>query len=132
MTTFISDYYDDLEDTLTQIKSLKLKSYPGENITDCYTVILVDAERLESALAFKPEKLGHINLIFEDTSDFIFHLWEIHKYKEITEFIKKLCVCDMYVISPERLIIYYYLVQEATYRYRDLVNSKWWEPATGK
>ena len=54
MTTFISDYYDDLEDTLTQIKSLKLKSYPGENITDCYTVILVDAERPESALDFKP------------------------------------------------------------------------------
>ena len=59
MTKFLFDSYDDLEDTITQIKSLKLKSYPGENITDCYTVILVDAERLESAGAFKPEHLGY-------------------------------------------------------------------------
>ena len=34
MTTFISDYYDALEKTLTHMKSLKLKIYPGENVTD--------------------------------------------------------------------------------------------------
>ena len=31
--------------------------------------------------------------IFEDNSDYRFHLWEIQKYKEFMEFIKKLCVC---------------------------------------
>ena len=74
VTTFISNSYDDLEDTLTHTNSLKLKSYPGENITDCCTLILEDAERLGSAVAFKPEHLGYITRIFEDTSDSIFRL----------------------------------------------------------
>ena len=34
MTTLISDYYYALEETLTHMKSLKLKIYPGENVTD--------------------------------------------------------------------------------------------------
>ena len=29
MTTFISDSYDDLDETLTHMNSLKLKNYPG-------------------------------------------------------------------------------------------------------
>ena len=114
------------------MKSLKLKSYPGENVTDCCAAILVDAERLESAGAFKPENLGYITRIFEDTSDSRFRLWTIQKYKEVTEFIKKLCVCEMNVLSKEDLITYESLVQEATREYRDLVNSKRWEPATSK
>ena len=111
---FISDSYDALEETLTHMKSLKLKSYPGENITDCCTAILVDDERLDSSGAFKPEHLGYITRIFEDTSDSRFRLWDIQKYKEVTEFIKKLCACDMDVISQEDLITYDSLVQEAT------------------
>ena len=35
MNTFLSDSYDTLEETLNHIKSLKLKSYPGEDVTDC-------------------------------------------------------------------------------------------------
>ena len=69
MTTFISNSYDALEETLTHIKSLKLKSYPWENVTDCCAAILVDAERLESAGAFKYEHLGYITCISEDNSD---------------------------------------------------------------
>ena len=38
----------------------------------------------------------------------------------------------MDVISQEELITYESLVQEATLEYRDLVGSKWWEPATSK
>ena len=66
------------------MKILKLKSYPGENVTDCCAAILVDAERLESAGAFMPEHLGYITRIFEDTSDSRFCLWVIQKYKEVT------------------------------------------------
>ena len=69
MITFISDSYDSLEETLNHMKSLKLKSYPGENVTDFCAAIFVDAECLESAAAFKPEHLGYITRIFEDTSD---------------------------------------------------------------
>ena len=90
----------------------------------------MDVEHLESARAFKPEHLGYINRIFEDTSDSRFRLWAIQKYKEATEFIKRLCVCDMDVLSQEYLITYKSLVQEATREYRDLVDSKRWEPAT--
>ena len=92
----------------------------------------MDVERLESARAFKPEHLGYIVHIFEDTSDSRFRLWDIQKYKEVTEFIKKLRVCDMDVLSQEDLITYESLVQEATREYHDLVNSKRWEPATRK
>ena len=99
MTTFISDSYGALEETLNHMKILKMKTYPGENVTDCCAAILVDAERLESAGAFKPDNLGYITRIFEDTSDSRFRLWDIQKYKEVTDFIKKLRVFDMDVLS---------------------------------
>ena len=60
MTKFLSDSYDALEETINHMKSLKIKSYPGENVTDCCAAILVDAECLESDGAFKPEHLGYI------------------------------------------------------------------------
>ena len=53
-------------------------------------------------------------------------------YKEVTEFINKLCVCDMNVISQEYLIKYESLVQEVMQEYRNIVDSKWWEPAISK
>ena len=114
------------------MKSLKLKRYPGENVKYCCAAILVDAERLDSVRAFKPEHLGYITCIFDDTYDSIFRLWGIQKYNEVAEFIKKLRVCDMDVISQEDLITYESLVQEATQEYCDLVDSKRWEPATIK
>ena len=64
MTKFLSDSSDALEDTLTHMESLKLKKYPGENVTDCCAEILVDADILERARAFKPNHLGYITCIF--------------------------------------------------------------------
>ena len=81
MTTFLSDSYDALEENLYHMKSLKLKSYLGENVTYCFAAILVDAECLESAGAFKPENLGYITCIFEDNSVSRLRLWGIQKYK---------------------------------------------------
>ena len=68
----------------------------------------------------------------DDTSDSRFRLWAIQKYEEVKEFIKKLRVCEMDVLSQEDLITYESLVQQATREYRDLVDSKPWEPATSK
>ena len=65
------------------MKSLKLKRYPGEKFTYFWAAILVDAERLESAEAFNPDRLGYITLFFEDNYDSRFRLWEIQKYKEV-------------------------------------------------
>ena len=59
-------------------------------------------------------------------------MWGIKNYKEVMEFIKKLCVCDINGISPEGLISYESLVQDATREYWNLVDSKRWEPNTGK
>ena len=81
MLTFLSDSYYALEETLNHMKSLKLKSDPEVNVTDCCAAILVDAERLESAGAFKSDHLGYITRIFEDTSDSRFRMWYIQKYK---------------------------------------------------
>ena len=85
---------------------------------------MVDAEHLDSYGAFKPKNLGYTTRIFEDTSESIFRLWAIQNYKEVTDFIKKLCVCYMDVISQEYLTTYDSLVQEATREYQDLVDSK--------
>ena len=101
MTTFLSNSYDTSEEALTRMKSIKIKIYPGENVTDFCAEILVDSEHLDSAGAFKPEHLGYITCIFEDTYDSRFSIWSIHNYKEVTYFIKKLRVCDMDDISPE-------------------------------
>ena len=114
MTTFLSDYYDALEETLTHMTGIKLKRYPGENVTDVCAAILVADEHLGSAGAFKRDNLGYITCIFKDTSDSRFRLWAVHKYKDVTEFIKKLRVCDMDIISQDGLITYESLVQEAT------------------
>ena len=77
MTTFLSSSYDALEETLTHMKSIKLNIYPGEKVTYCCAEILVDSKRLDCSGYLKPEHLGYINCIFEDTSDSIFRLWDI-------------------------------------------------------
>ena len=76
------------------MKSIKLKANLEENVTDCCDAILVYSERLEIDGAFNTEHLGYIIRIFEDTSGSRFHLWATQKYKEVMDFIKKLCVCD--------------------------------------
>ena len=106
------------------MKSLKLISYPREKVTDCCAAILVDSGRLQISGAFKPDNLGYINHIFEDTSDSRFHIQDIQKYKEVTEFIKNFYVCDINVMSPEYLIAYESLVQKATCEYRNLFEFK--------
>ena len=111
MTTILSDSYDSFLETLNHMKSLKLRYHPGENISYYRDAILVDAEHLESARAFKPEHLDLIIRIFEDASDSRFHLWETQNYKEVMEFIKKLCVCDKDVMQPDDIITYGSLVQ---------------------
>ena len=63
------------------MKSLKLKIYSGEIDVYCCVAILLDADCLESARYFKPEHLGYITRIFEDTSDSRFCLWAIQMYK---------------------------------------------------
>ena len=59
-TAFFSDSHDDLYETIVHIKSLKIKSYPGENITYLYTVVLVDDDRLDSSGDFDHDHLGYI------------------------------------------------------------------------
>ena len=74
VTKFLSGSYDALEETINQMKSFNLNSYPGENFPDFCVSILVDAESLEIYGAFKPEHLGYISCIFEDNSDSRFRL----------------------------------------------------------
>ena len=111
MTTFLSGSYDALEETLTHMNSIKLNIYPGEKVTYCCAEILVDSKRLECSGYLKPEHLGYTTCIFEDNSKSRFHLWAIQKYKEVTEFINKIRVCDIYIISQEEIITYKSLVQ---------------------
>ena len=132
MDKFLSDSYDALEETITHMQSIKLKLYPGDNVAYCCAAILVYAESLDSAGAFKHEHLGYITRIFGDTYDSRFRMWDIQKYKEVTDFTKKLFVCYVDFISQEELITYESLLQEGTHEYCNIVDSKRWETATSK
>ena len=48
ITIFLCDSYDALEETFILLNNIKLKSYPEENVTDFCTMILIDADHLES------------------------------------------------------------------------------------
>ena len=99
------------------MESLKPKSYPWENVTALSAEITVGYRRLESARAFMPDHLGYISRIFDNTSDTRCCRREIHNYKEVMEFIKKLHVYDLYFIQSEELIPYDSLLQEGTCEY---------------
>ena len=125
-TTALSDSYNNVQDTINYLRSIKLKIYQGENVTYFCAEILVDAERLEIEVSFNPGHLGYITFIFEDTSDSIFFIWKIQKYKNVIEFIKNICLYDKDVIQPEEIIIYQYLVQQDKHKYCYLFDSKKW------
>ena len=118
----LSDSYCPLEENLTHRKILKIKNYPGDNVTDCCAAILVYAKPLESYRYFNTNHLGYITNISDNTSNPIFHLWENNKYNEVTEFIKKLHIYDKYVMRSEELITYGYLVKGAMGEYRNILN----------
>ena len=59
-------------------------------------------------------------------------MWDIQKYKEVMDFIKKLCVCDKDIMWPDDIIIYGYLFQEGMCEYRNIVDSERWEPTGSK
>ena len=110
MTIILSGSYNDLEDTLSHFKSLKLKSYAGQDVVYWCDSILLDAEHLESDRDFKLNHFNYSTHIFEYTSGSNFFLQAIQKYKKVTEFIKKPCMFDLDVIQPEELINYKSLV----------------------
>ena len=64
----------------------------------------------------------YITCIFEDNFDVRFHLWNNQKYKLVMVFLKKFRLCDIDVISQEKLIAYDTFVKEATREYHELVN----------
>ena len=111
MTTIISDSYYSLVDIINHTKSLKLKDNQGGDTADCYDAILENVEGLESAGALKPEHLGYIISIFENTSDSRFNLWATQKYKKVMEFVKKPLLCDKDVMHTNDITTYGLLVQ---------------------
>ena len=106
------------------MKNLKLKDNPVRDAADCYDEILINVEYLESAWAFKPEHLGYIIHIFENTSNSIFHLWATQKYEEVMEFVKKPLLCDEDVMHTNDIITYGFLAQESLREYGNIINSK--------
>ena len=80
MTTVLSNSYDYLVGTLNHMKILKHKDNPRRNVADCCEAILVHMERFKSDGTFKPNHLGYIICMFEDTFYSRFHLWETQVY----------------------------------------------------
>ena len=128
MTTIISDSSYYFVDTLKYTNNLKLKGHLGRDVADCYGAILVNVASLESAGAFKPDQPGYTIRIFENTSNYIFHLWATHKYKEVMEFVKKPLLCDEDGMHTDDIITFGFIVQEYLREYINIFNSKRWEP----
>ena len=91
---------------MNQMKNLKLKDHPGRDAADYHDEILVNVKSLESAGAFKPEHLGYIINIFENTSNSRFQIWATQKYKEVMVFIKKPLLCDQEVMHTNDITTY--------------------------
>ena len=133
MTNVLYYSYYSLVDNLNHMKNLKLRDHTGGGgVANYCDEILVDVERLDSARSFKPKHLGYIIRIFEDTSDSRFHIWVTQNYKEVMEFVNKPFVCDEDVMQTDDIINYGFLAQEALREYRDIFDSKWWEPTDSK
>ena len=62
MTTMMLDSYDALESTLTQMKNINLASFPGENVSDFCTWVVVDMESLDSSGELNTEHFFHKTL----------------------------------------------------------------------
>ena len=121
-------HYDYLVETLNHLKYFKLKDNTRQNVSYLCAENLVDDKCLESTRAFKPEHLRYITCIIENIYGTRSHLWATHKYNEVTKFINKLCVCEKYFIRPDDIITYGTLVQEDMCEYRNILDSKRWEP----
>ena len=122
MTTTLSDSYDDLEDTLIHMKKDQNQdSYEG----NCCILMCCNIDRcwsIDSSGDFNTENLIHITHIFGYTYNSRFSVWSIQNYKAVTEFTNNFFLCDEDIIHSEELIIYKYLVQEATHKYHNLLT----------
>ena len=116
--TIIFNFYNDLEENINDLYSLKIKIYPGKNVPDLCASIQVGDDCLESFGSFKPENLRDINRILQDNFDYRFNLWVIHKYKDVTEFLNKLYLCEDYIIQPEYLNNYNSHVKQVMREYK--------------
>ena len=63
-----------LEDTLRNFNSIKFNGYQCYNGAYFCAEILVDFECLDIYEYFKPGNLDYTTFIFEDSSDYIFHI----------------------------------------------------------
>ena len=91
-----------------------------------------DAKIIDSAGSSKPDNLAYITHIFENNSDPRFHLWETHKDKDVTEFIRENNICDKDVMQPDELITYGSLVQEDMGEYRNVLPQSGGNPLISK
>ena len=116
-----SDSYDALEKTKDDLKALKLKDFPGENVPECSATILVLAEWLDSGGAFNDQLLCTIMRIYEGASDEKFRLWAMNGYKTCSDFIKR-----KRLGMTTTQITYQDICREADMEYQALIDSNRW------
>ena len=92
------DYYESIEKTKEELKSIKLTDLNGENVIDCSVEVLALAERLDSVGAFEPNLLYNIVKFFETTMDRRFEMWDLQKYYGNSDYVQKIRVSD-----PDRI-----------------------------
>ena len=104
MATFISNSYYALEDTLDFMNSLKIKSYPVENVSYFNAEILVGANRLERSGVFKPVNFGCITSIFEDTADSIFYFQGFRSTRRL-QVLSTNFACVTWMLYNQRILL---------------------------
>ena len=70
-----------LQNTPNHLKSLKINNSPVGNVVDFCAAILVDVDKIDSAVSVNSKHIGYITCIFKNTSVCRFYLWGVQKYK---------------------------------------------------
>ena len=82
---------------------------------------------MDSAEEVKTDHLEDISRIREEYKDTSLQIWDIDKYKKVTEFVKQLRVTDSELIPSKDMITYEIIIKEKCCEYFNLINSNLWK-----
>ena len=84
-----------MEQTKGDLKYIKNTIVYGENDIDCRIKAISLSERLDFAGKIEPKFLCNMVKIFKTTMNKRFDLWDMRKYDEISDYVRKLMVSDI-------------------------------------
>ena len=121
--------YDSMEKVKSRLKSITIKSYPGENIKNMNVDIKALCEQLYSAGFWEKELLQVISKKYKLSTCEEFCLWAIGTLSEKTiDYLRSVSLMDDSAMMPDKIVTYDMLLDLSTKKYEDLLGSAEWTP----